>query len=226
MQFHNLKERIEFLRENPIFWSRFGFEKENGDWNKHTENAKRHKAMFDKGIVAHSSIIPVGWTAPDTYDYTEVDKLFELLFSIAPDIVFLPRIKLNVPAGWCAQNPEDVFVYAEGPRTKEEIVAMIDTPVHGSHPCKATDLLALQSFSSKKWIADASEALRRFVVHVENSKWASKIIGYHIAYGTSGETSQWATWDINPRHKGDYGISATKAFIEYAAKRGKARQEL
>ncbi|MBO5415632.1 MAG: hypothetical protein J6A83_03260 [Clostridia bacterium] len=233
MQFRNLEERIEFLRENPIFWSPFGTWALSGTWThsrvKRTESdcindaehAKRHKAMFDKGIVVHSSIIPTGWIAPDTYDYTETDNLFELLFSTAPDILFMPRVCLNVPAGWCAQNPEDVFVYAEGPRTKEEIVAMIDTPPHGSHPWKETDLLAWQSFSSKKWVKDASEALHRLVTHIENSKWASNIIGYHIAYGTHGETSQWGTWIMDPRKKGDYGISATKAFIEYAAKRGK-----
>jgi len=233
MKFNNLEERIEFLRENPIFWSPFGTWTLSGTWNlsriKRTErdcindlkNAERHKTMYDKGILVHSSIIPTGWIAPDTYDYTETDNLFELLFSTAPDILFLPRICLNVPAGWCAQNPEDVFVYADGPRSKEDIVAMIDTPAHGSHPWRETDLLSWQSFSSKKWVADASEALRRLVNHIENSKWASNIIGYHIAYGTHGETSQWATWIMNPRAKGDYGITATKAFIEYAAKRGK-----
>lgn len=228
MQFNNLEERIEFLRENPIFWSPLGSwayyrtrKRTEDECIRDAEHANRHKAMFDKGILVHSSIIPTGWTAPDAYDYTETDNVLELLFSTAPDILFMPRISFNVPAGWCAQNPEDVFVYADGPRTKEEIVAMIDTPAHGAHPWKETDLLALQSFSSKKWVADASEALRRFVEHVENSKWASKIIGYHICYGTSGETSQWATWIFNPRAKGDYGINATKAFIEYAAKRGK-----
>ncbi len=215
-----LNEKIEFLRENPIFWSRFGIEYDAHDFNNSVINAGRHKALADKGIVVHSSVIPIGWVGPDQYDFTLTDKLFDLLFTTCPDIVFLPRIKLNVPKGWCEENPEDVFVYAEGPRSLEDIKAMIGTEVHGSHPCKKTDLLAQQSFSSKKWHADASEALRRFVEHVEASKWASHIIGYHIAYGTSGESSQWGSWDANPRHKGDYGISATKAYVEYAKSRG------
>lgn len=214
----NLTEKIEFLREEPIFWSRFGIEYDG--WDKHPVNVMRHKALADKGIVVHSSVIPVGWIGPNQYDYTETDKLFDLLFTTCPDIVFLPRIKLNVPNGWCEENPEDVFVYSEGPRTLEEIKALIGTPVHGSHPCKKTDMLALQSFSSKKWQSDASEALARFIKHVESSKWGEKIIGYHIAYGTSGESSQWGSWYQHPRHKGDYGISATKAFVEYAKKHG------
>ena len=226
MQFKSVEERIEFLRENPIFWTRFGIEYEQGDWQKHTANAHRHKALFDKGIVVHSSVIPSGWIAPDTFDYSETDRLLELLFSTAPDIIFLPRVKLNVPEGWCAAHPDDVFVYSGGPRTREEIAAMIGTPNHGSHPTRSTDLIAQQSFSSKQWLKDASEALRRFVVHIEGSKWADKIIGYHIAYGTSGETSGWGSWDPNPQHKGDYGINATKAFIEYAAKRGKTYTDI
>ena len=83
MQFNNLEERIEFLRENPIFWSPFGSWALSGTWThsrvkrtesdiiKDAEHVKRHKAMFDKGILVHSSIIPTGWIAPDTYDYTE-----------------------------------------------------------------------------------------------------------------------------------------------------------
>ena len=220
MQFQNLQERIEFLRRNPIFWSRFGIEYDSGDWEKHTRNAQRHKALYDKGILVHSSIIPVGWVGPGRFDYTETDQLFALLFSTAPDILFLPRIKLNVPEGWCETYPDDVYVYAGGPRTTQEILAMIGTEVHGSHPTKATDLIALQSFPSAQWKHDASQALRRFVEHMESSPWADRIIGYHIAYGTSGETTQWGSWDKNPRHKGDYGVNATKAFLAYAAQRG------
>ena len=216
----SLQDKIEFLRKNPIFWSRFGHEAENRDFGKHTEHAGRHRALAEKGILVHSSVVPVGWVGPGRYDYRELDRLFELLFTTCPEIVFLPRIKLNVPEGWCEENPEDVFVYAEGPRDLEEIKAMIGSPAHGSHPAKKTDLLAQQSFSSRKWLADASEALKRFIEHVEGSEWAAHIIGYHIAYGTSGESSQWGSWDKNPRHKGDYGISATKAFCEYAKSRG------
>jgi len=219
-QLDSLHARIEFLRRNPIFWSRFGSEYDFDDWGKHVRNAQRHKNLYDIGILVHSSIIPVGWVGPDRFDYTETDRLFELLFSVAPDILFLPRIKLNVPEGWCEAHPDDVYVYAGGPRTTQEIRELIGSDVHGSHPTKSTDLLALQSFPSEQWKKDASEALRRFVEHMESSPWASRIIGYHIAYGTSGETTQWGSWDKNPRHKGDYGVNATKAFLAYAAERG------
>ncbi len=221
-----LQEKIEFLRRNPIFWSRLGYEMEKPEVEVHLRHAERHKAMYDKGILVHSCIVPVGWVGPDQYDYTLTDRYLEMLFSHAPDVLYLPRVKLNIPEGWCEAHPEDIFVYAEGPRGLEEIKAMIGTEAHGSHPPKPTDLLAQQSFSSKQWIDDASEALRRFIEHVESSPWADRIIGYHLAYGTAGETTQWGTWDSNPRHKGDYGIAATKAFLDYAEKRGKHYDDL
>lgn len=220
VRFRNLQERIAFLRENPIFWSLFGHESESGNWDVHEQNTKRHRAMFDQGILVHSSVVPSGWVGPDTYDYTELDRLLELLFSVAPDILFLPRVKLNVPEGWCEKYPEEVYVYEGGPRTRQEILAMVGTERHGSHPCKPTDLLALQSLSSKQWVADAAEAMGRFVAHLENSKWADHIIGYHVAYGTCGESTQWGSWNKNPLHHGDYGISHTRDFLRYAAERG------
>lgn len=216
-----LEEKIEFLRQNPIFWSRLGYERETGGWEAHSANAVRHKELFERGIVVHSSIIPIGWVGPDEYDYTETDKFFELLFSACPDLVFLPRVKVNVPEGWCEHNPDDVFVYGCGPRAREDIIALIGTEEHGSHPIKDTDKLGQQSFFSKKWISDASEALRRFVEYTESKPYADRIIGYHVAFGTSGETTQWGTWHPDPYHKGDYGISATKAFTDYAKKRGR-----
>ena len=218
--FENHDQRMEFLKKNPIFWSLFGHESKSGNWDVHQCNAQRHKAMFDQGILVHSSVIPSGWVGPDAYDYTELDRLLEMLFTAAPEILFLPRVKLNVPKGWCRLYPEDVFVYSKGPCTREEILAAVDTEVHGSHPSRKTDKLALQSLSSDKWLEDASQAMKRFVDHLENSPWADHIIGYHVAYGTCGESTKWGSWNKDPLHQGDYGINHTKAFISYGADRG------
>ena len=113
----------KFLKENPIFWSRLGFERETGGIEAHLAIAIRHKEFFERGIVVHSSIIPIGWVGPDKYDYTDTDKYFDMLFSACPDLVFLPRVKVNVPEGWCEKNPDDVFVYGCGPRARSAIIS-------------------------------------------------------------------------------------------------------
>ena len=241
-----LREKIEFLRENPIFWSRlgWGFDPpivENGKvkvYEPYAVNVARHKAFSEKGIKVHSSILPSGWIGVDRYDYKTTDEILESLFQECPDIYYLPRVKLNVPLEWCERYPEDVLVYRNGPRTAEEIRALVgtekqdmlgfDSPggehwINGKWEKRANynGLIALQSFSSEQWRKDAGEALRRLVEHLENSKWADRIIGYHIAYGCCGETTVWGTWEKDLNRQGDYGINAVKNFLAFAKERGK-----
>ena len=77
--------------------------------------------------------------------------------------------------------------------------------------------IALQSFSSKKWLSDAGEALTRLIDHIENSKYGNKIIAYHIAFGTSGESMLWGR---TTGKFADYGISNKKHFLDYLVKYG------
>ena len=216
----NSIERLEYLRENPIFWSRLGSPAASDTPEEWAKDIERHRAMAEKGIKVHSSIIPLGWVDIDTYCYDGIDQLFSMLFEAVPDIYFLPRLKMEVPARWCYEHPEDLYVYSKGPRTREEILAMVGGPHHGSNPLRVEDLVAQYSFSSEQWKQDASEALRRFVTHMEQSPWGDRIIGYHIGYGTCGETTYWGTYGHNPYQKGDYGVNATKAYIQYAKERG------
>ena len=44
---------------------------------------------------------------------------------IGQDVLLIPRIKLDPPYDWLKNHPEEVFVYYGGPRTAEEISAMV-----------------------------------------------------------------------------------------------------
>ena len=68
-------------------------------------------------------------------------------------------------------------------------------------------MIARQSFSSQKWLHDAGIALEKFIDHLETGKYGDRIMGYHIAYGTSGECVLWGR--ISARY-GDYGIGHKK----------------
>ena len=167
------------------------------------------------------------------YDYSLTDRVLESVFSSGEDIFFIPRIKLNVPVDWCRENPEDVFVYYGGPETKEKIAAMVGTEAQDYFGYEAPNgyyrsgdyvdtranvggMIARQSFSSKKWLNDAGKALSMLIDRLESSKYADRIIGYHIAYGISGETVTWGR--INRRY-GDYGINNRRAFYDYGIKK-------
>ncbi len=233
-------DALKLLRENPIFWSRLGFcydppiKDENGEPVVFCKNFKKyeslHKNFSDNGIKLHTSIVHLGWMGEDEYDYSLTDKTLETIFQVDEEILFIPRIKMNVPNDWCYNNPEEVFVYENGPRTAEEIRALVNTEKQDWLGYDAPDgyylpggdyidkrpnvggVISRQSFSSKKWLCDAGVALEKFIDHVENGPFGDRILGYHIAIGRQGES---VTWGRQNEIYGDYGISQLRNFYDY-----------
>lgn len=238
------------LRTEPFFWSRLGFcydpprADKNGNQIVFSKDFEKYRRIHDDfrkaGIKCHTTILHSGWIAPHKYDYTLTDKTLDALLADNPDIYYMPRVKLNVPPEWCRENPCDTFVYENGPRTEEEIIAAVGTPLHdwfgydsekgysvnGGYNSYTDDrpnvggIIGLQSFSSKKWIQDACEALRRLIAHIDSSRYSKQIIGYHIAYGCCGETTGWGSWTAAAKRRiGDFGINAEKAFRDFVIKK-------
>lgn len=224
------------LKNDLIFWSRLGFGydpplfDEDGHevlFNDTLSEVAFHKRFYDKGIRTFSFIVSSGWVGNNRFDYTVTDKVLDAAVSVGPEVRLLPRVKLNPPVEWCAAHPEELFVYYDGPRKKEAIRRIVGTPEHDyigydapdgyymgnpkyNRPNK-TGSVARQSFASEVWLADAKDALTRFIHHVEE-RYPGKILGYHIAYGTSGETLLWGRINSN---FGDYGIVSTQKFAQY-----------
>ena len=241
---------IQYLKNNPVFWSRLGFcydpplKNSRGEPLVFTENMdpqiEYHREFAKANVKIHTCILHLGWMGVDEYDYSLTDKVLDSVFSCGEDIYFIPRIKLNAPIDWCKENPEEVFVYYGGPKTPDEIAALVGTEKQDYFGYDAPDgyyrsgdyvdkrpnvggLIARQSFSSEKWKKDANEALERLLDRLENSKYKDRIIGYHIAYGTSGETILWGR--ISKRY-GDYGISNRRAFFNYGLEKYGSVEEM
>lgn len=238
----NRKETIEYLRNNPVFWSRLGFcydppisdaEGKPLVFNPDFSNTlKTHDAFCDAGVKIHTCILHSGWVGVNKYDYSLCDRVLESIFASGKVEYFIPRIKLNVPIDWCFENPEEVFVYEAGPRSAEEIRALVGTEQHDYLGYEASygyynaegwkdprpnvgGLIARQSFSSEKWLEDAGETLRRLIKRLE-AKWGDRILAYHIAYGTSGESMLWGR---QSGKFGDYGITNSKKFREWGIRK-------
>lgn len=231
-----MKKSDAFLKNHIIFWSRLGFGfdppflNEKGQpvlFNESLSELKYHKSLYEKGIKIHSFIVNSGWIGVNQYDYTVTDRVMDAAASIGEDVLLIPRVKLNPPIDWCKENPEELFVYHGGPSDQSEIRAIVGTEKHDILGYEAPNgyymgdpkynrpnvggTVSRQSFSSEVWLADAKKALEKFVLHVEE-KYPGKILGYHVAYGTSGETILWG----RASHRyGDYGISHTKKFKAY-----------
>lgn len=239
----NKAEAMEYLRKYPVFWSRLGLSYDPPLFDvagtplaldlNFEDYLRTHDAFSDAGVKIHTCILSNGWVGVDRYDYTWTDKVLESIFASGKTEYFIPRIKLNVPIDWCRENPTEVFVYEEGPRSAEEIRGLVGTLKHdylgyeiatGLYTAGAWQdprpnvggVIARQSFSSDKWLQDAGEALRRLVLHLEQSPWGDKILGYHIAYGTSGESMFWGRQSAK---FGDYGITNQAKFHAWALKK-------
>jgi hypothetical protein len=202
---------------------------------------KHHENFVSAGVKIHTSILFSGWVGIDRYDYELTDQVLDALLKNNPDIYYVPRIKLNVPSEWCRENPEDVFVYYDGPRNLEEVRSLVGTEKHdilgynserGYYTAGSWEddrpnvdgIISNQSFSSEKWLQDAGETLRRLIEHLENGPYGKQIIGYHIAYGVSGETCLWGRFGKN--NFGDYGINNRRAFFDWGMERYKSLEAL
>ena len=241
---------LEILKKNPVFWSRLGFcydpplKNEAGKPLVFTEDlskyGKYHRTFQDIGVNIHTCIVHLGWMGVDEYDYSLTDRVLDELFRDNPDLYFIPRVKLNVPVNWCYENPEEVFVYPNGPQTVEEIRAMVGTLQQDYIGYEAPQgyymagdyvdprpnvggMIARQSFSSQKWLHDAGIALEKFIDHLETGKYGDRIMGYHIAYGTSGECVLWGR--ISARY-GDYGIGHKKEFYRWGLEKYGSQEAL
>ena len=125
---------MEMLRNHSVFWSKLGFCYDPPRLGKdgkpivffdNWEQVKKyHRDFYNAGIRLHTSILFTGWTGVNQYDYELTDKVLNTIFSCGENLLYIPRIKLNVPLEWERENPEELCVYYCGPREKEAIRAM------------------------------------------------------------------------------------------------------
>ena len=230
----------DFLKEYPIFFSRLGCEwypplydpAGKPYWGYTDADVKTlqryHRDFAAAGVHTHSIILDSGWNHEGKFDYTATDLQLKQLFEADPDGYVLPRIKLDAPLDWCRNHPEDVFVYANGKGlSPEEISALVETPSQSYWQYKVPEwyekyedfqkdvplLIDAQSFSSKRWLADAGEAIAHLIEHLENGPYKDRIAGYHLCFGHAGECMQWRVEDH--RNHGDYGIGHLQRFYDY-----------
>jgi len=141
------------------------------------------------------------WTAPDVYDFSQLDERMAVTLAARPDAYVFPRLNIGVPPWWLKENPEAICKYDNG---KGQLV---DCEEFG-HP--------VPSWASPKYRAAVKEGLRRLIAHVEASSYADRIIGYHLASGT---TEEWMFWGSNDENLCDYSEPARQAFRDWVRAR-------
>lgn len=138
------------------------------------------------------------WTAPDTYDYSQFDERVQMLLQTCPDAYFFPRLYLHAPPWWSQQHPDDIVLMDPG---DGKPVPFIHS---GGKPAP--------SWASEAWRRDTIEGLRRLVAHVEASPYADRVVGYHLASGT---TEEWMMWGGNENEWVDYSPANRGRFRQW-----------
>ena len=117
---------------------------------------------------------PHFYIAADTFDFTEIDRILELIAPGGFGPYIIPRVYFSAPSWWERQNPEECARIQTGESARE---------------CYASD----------KWREDMWAAVKALIDHVNGSKWKELVIGYHVA---AGSTEEWGPH--GHRITGDY----------------------
>ncbi len=101
-------------------------------------------------------------------DFTLFDEAMDKILEACPEALVFPRVNVSMPLWWEKENP-------------------MELNIKNSKPCR-------ESFYSEKWLSDVSQMVKDFVNYVENSPYASHVVGYQLA---GGNTEEWFHFDMN-----------------------------
>jgi hypothetical protein len=138
------------------------------------------------------------WKAPGEYDFSQLDQRVLMVLEANPKAYIFPRLYLHAPKWWSEKHPDDVVLMDPG---DGKYVPFIHS---GGKPAP--------SWASEAWRKDTVEGLRHLIAHVEASPYADRVIGYHLASGT---TEEWMMWGANEDEWVDYSRANVARFREW-----------
>lgn len=139
------------------------------------------------------------WVAPDKFDYSGFEERVKMLLDADPDAYFFPRLYLSSPRWWDEKHPDDLVTFDPGDGKPQPF---FHSPADKRVP----------SWASEAWRRDTAVALRRFIQHVEQSPYADRVVGYHLASGT---TEEWMMWGGNEGKWVDFSPANTARFRQW-----------
>ncbi len=114
----------------------------------------------------------MGWVGNNEYDYSLTDSMLADLFDDDPQARVIPFFYVDLAA---PMTPP------EGDWWQQQLCCDIDGNVFMRYGHQTV------SFASEIWRKEASQALAKFVRHLEQSPYADRIVGYHPSAGGSYE---------------------------------------
>lgn len=142
------------------------------------------------------------WVAPEVYDYSQFDELMARVLAVRPDALVMPRVNLGTPDWWLAAHPGEMEVLDDGATLYREPNRNPTLPKGRPFP----------SLASEKWRGDIGEALRRLILHIQQSPYADRIFGYFL---TGLDTEEWYPWSSGSDHLSGYSAPTQAAFRDW-----------
>ena len=127
--------------------------------------------LCDWGINTESGLkqfMPHVYIGENEYNFKVVADILEKVVSEGEKIYFFPRVYLQTPSWWDAENPDELSTDFCGERIRTDFISD-----------KARQTL---------W-----NALKCLIDFIENSKWKDNVIGYQVAGGGTEEWTYQAT---------------------------------
>ena len=152
--------------------------------------------------AAEYGLSPPTWVGPDKFDYSNLDERARKVLDVVPDAYVFPRIYLFSPEWWDHQHPDDLVTYDPGDGRPR--------------PFARDGRKRAPSWASHAWREDTAAAIRRYIEYVEASPYADRVIGYHLASGT---TEEWMMWGANENQWVDYSPVNVAAFRAWLTER-------
>lgn len=151
---------------------------------------------------------PPMWVSRDQWDFRELDARAHTILSNAPEAYLLPRLYVDAPLWWMAENPGELMVLENG--ATDFGAKLYALPRSGPYP----------SLASRRWREDMKHALRTVIAHVQASDYGDRVIGYQLS---GQKTEEWYHWSMNAPLLGDYSAPMVGAFRQWL--RGKYRTD-
>jgi len=178
----------------------------------YSPNSKYFKQFGNEGIHLYSfsstpgesgyGLAPTTWVAPDKYDYSNMDERTNMVLKADPNAFIFPRIYLHSPRWWDDKYPDELVTIDTGD----------GKPVPFYHPGEKR----VPSWASETWRRDTADAIKKYIAHIKSMPYANRIIGYHIASGT---TEEWMMWGGNEDQWADYSKPNLEAFHRWLKKK-------
>jgi hypothetical protein len=147
------------------------------------------------------------WKGPEAYDFSRLDSDLAKLLERHPNAFFFPRFHLHTPAWWTEAHPEEVIAYGlPSPASRYDLVKRgVLKEIDGGHFMHTGSEMREASFASELWREETGKMLQALIRHVESSPLKSRMTGYFLMNGRSGE---WNTF--GSRYFPDYSAPMKK----------------